>query len=89
MLAVTAGTPFHKGKIANWDARWKIIQGSVDDRNSDERDPNNPLYIPQSRYSAAQLYIYNGQLNKPEYNDIKETLNINPIIRSYIVDQAK
>jgi len=60
MLAVTAGTPFHKGKVANWDARWKIIEASVDDRNADERDPNSSFYIPQSRYSPAQLYIYNG-----------------------------
>lgn len=39
MLALTAGTPFHKGKVANWDARWKIIEASVDDRNINERNP--------------------------------------------------
>ena len=33
LLAMTAGTPFHKGKMANWDARWNIVAGSVDDRN--------------------------------------------------------
>ena len=32
MLAMTAATPFHKGKLADWDARWKIIEGSVDCR---------------------------------------------------------
>ncbi len=31
-LALTAGTPFHKGKFSDWDARWNIISGSVDDR---------------------------------------------------------
>lgn len=31
-LAITAATPFHKGKMANWDARWNIVAGSVDDR---------------------------------------------------------
>lgn len=40
-LALTAGTPFHKGKIADWDARWKIIEGSVDDRNPNERNIND------------------------------------------------
>lgn len=39
MLAITAGTPFHKGKIGDYDARWKILEGSVDCRNQHERDP--------------------------------------------------
>lgn len=25
MLAVSAGTPFYKGKIAKWDVRWKTL----------------------------------------------------------------
>ena len=33
MLALTAATPFHKGKIGDYDARWKILEGSVDCRN--------------------------------------------------------
>ncbi len=32
-LALTAGSPFYKGKLADWDTRWNIISGSVDDRN--------------------------------------------------------
>lgn len=39
MLALTAATPFHKGKIGNWDARWKLIEASVDCRNQEERNP--------------------------------------------------
>lgn len=31
-LALTAGTPFVKGKVSDWDVRWNIISGSVDDR---------------------------------------------------------
>jgi glutamate--cysteine ligase catalytic subunit len=31
-LALTAGTPFIKGKVSDWDVRWNIISGSVDDR---------------------------------------------------------
>jgi glutamate--cysteine ligase catalytic subunit len=51
MLALTAGTPFYKGKISDWDVRWKIISDSVDDRTPDERNPNSPHYIPTSRYN--------------------------------------
>ena len=31
-LAITAGSPFFKGKISDWDCRWDIISDSVDDR---------------------------------------------------------
>jgi len=31
-LALTAGSPFFKGKVADWDVRWNIIADSVDDR---------------------------------------------------------
>lgn len=41
MLAVTAGTPFHKGKVSNWDARWKIIEAACDDRTAEERNPDS------------------------------------------------
>ena len=37
-LALTAGTPFFKGKVADWDVRWNVISGSVDDRTEKERD---------------------------------------------------
>jgi glutamate--cysteine ligase catalytic subunit len=29
-LAATAGTPFFKGKISNWDVRWKVLSASLD-----------------------------------------------------------
>lgn len=35
MLAVTAGTPFYKGKISDWDVRWKVLEASVDCRNAE------------------------------------------------------
>ena len=44
---------------------------AVDDRTPEERDPNNPLYIPKSRYSSISYYISNDPMNRPEYNDIK------------------
>lgn len=31
-LAITAGSPFFKGKMSDLDTRWSIIAGSVDDR---------------------------------------------------------
>ena len=40
-LALTAGTPFHKGKISDWDARWKTIGGLADCRTSEERNPES------------------------------------------------
>lgn len=68
-LALTAGTPFVKGKVADWDVRWNIISGSVDDRPEEERDPSNPRYIPDSRYSSTNYYIWDGPFNLPQYND--------------------
>jgi glutamate--cysteine ligase catalytic subunit len=32
MLAMTAATPFFKGRLADIDVRWDIIAGSVDCR---------------------------------------------------------
>jgi glutamate--cysteine ligase catalytic subunit len=37
MLALTAATPIHKGKLADWDARWFIIEQSVDCRTPAEK----------------------------------------------------
>jgi len=37
MLALTAATPIHKGKLADWDARWFIIEQAVDCRTPAER----------------------------------------------------
>ena len=86
-LALTAGTPFHKGKLANWDARWKIVEGSVDDRNPEERDPEHPSHLPTSRYSHASYYIWDGPFSKPEYNDLET--NIKPETVNYIKESAK
>lgn len=37
MMAMTAATPFFKGRIADIDARWTVISQSVDDRTPAER----------------------------------------------------
>jgi glutamate--cysteine ligase catalytic subunit len=37
MMAMTAATPFFKGRVADIDARWTVISQSVDDRTDAER----------------------------------------------------
>lgn len=37
MLALTAATPFFRGRIAGTDVRWNVIRDSVDDRTPTER----------------------------------------------------
>lgn len=60
MLAMTAGSPFYKGKISDWDIRWKALCDSVDDRAPSERDPNSPDFIPNSRCSEASYYLWDN-----------------------------
>ena len=69
-LALTAGSPAFKGKLADWDTKWDVISQSVDDRNPAERDPKHPDYIPKSRYSSISHYISNNKMYRSEYNDI-------------------
>jgi glutamate--cysteine ligase catalytic subunit len=37
-LALTAGSPVFKGKLADIDTRWQVIADSVDCRTVEERD---------------------------------------------------
>ena len=76
-MALTASTPFLKGRIADTDCRWGIISESVDDRTREERGlpPSDPprsmspmagkgkrrLY--KSRYDSISTYIYQGACN--------------------------
>ncbi|CAM9235173.1 unnamed protein product, partial [Hapterophycus canaliculatus] len=44
MLALSAATPIHRGRLADTDVRWDTISASVDDRTADEmRPPDEPL----------------------------------------------
>ena len=36
-MALSAGTPIHRGYLADLDCRWSVIVGSVDDRTPEER----------------------------------------------------
>ncbi|KAH9166432.1 glutamate-cysteine ligase catalytic subunit [Lactarius sanguifluus] len=73
MLALTAASPLWRGYIADVDCRWNVIAGSVDDRTEEERGlkplKENRMKIPKSRYDSVDLYISEGWMNRPEYND--------------------
>lgn len=89
MMALTASTPFMRGRIADTDCRWGVISESTDDRTPEERgrpgDGENKyelagkgkrrLYKP--RYDCISTYIYQGMSN--EGNSTME----NRILNSY------
>ncbi|KAI9442582.1 glutamate-cysteine ligase catalytic subunit [Lactarius indigo] len=66
-------SPLWRGYIADVDCRWNVIAGSVDDRTEEERGlkplKENRMQIPKSRYDSVDLYISEGWMNRPEYND--------------------
>jgi glutamate--cysteine ligase catalytic subunit len=70
MSALSATTPLVKGKVSNHDFRWEIIEQAVDCRTTKERDPNDPEYIPKSRYSTVSRYISNHEYVKDSHNDL-------------------
>jgi glutamate--cysteine ligase catalytic subunit len=63
-LALTAGSPFFKGKVSDWDVRWNVISDSVDDRTESERNPNSTDYLPTSRYSSSNYYLWDHPMNR-------------------------
>jgi glutamate--cysteine ligase catalytic subunit len=44
-LALTAASPAYRGYLADVDARWNVIAGSVDDRTEEERGLKVRLFI--------------------------------------------
>uniref|UniRef100_A0A060T4F1 Glutamate--cysteine ligase n=1 Tax=Blastobotrys adeninivorans TaxID=409370 RepID=A0A060T4F1_BLAAD len=83
-LALTAASPAYRGYLADQDARWNVIAGSVDDRTPVERGleedpsyngPNSSPHIPKSRYDSIDCYISNTNPtlngNVDHYNDSK------------------
>ena len=64
-LALTACTPFLRGKVSDLDCRWTVISQSVDDRTdyemnkSDEKTGNETQRIHKSRYSSIDSYLSN------------------------------
>ena len=64
MLALSACTPFFKGKLADVDSRWDIIAGAMDDRTEQEVSKG-----VRPRYGMVPLYICNCVHQKQCYND--------------------
>jgi len=87
VLALSAGSPIFKGKLAATDTRWSSIAQSVDDRTTEERDPESKQYIPKSRYDSISYYISDSPAFKKEYNDVK--FRVNESIMKYAEEQAK
>jgi len=71
MMALTAASPVHKGRIADTDSRWGIISEAVDCRTPSERGLANEEQpqlagkgkkrIHKSRYDSISTYIYQGE----------------------------
>ncbi|XP_078480973.1 glutamate--cysteine ligase catalytic subunit-like [Ciona intestinalis] len=76
MLALSAASPLYKGYIADIDARWQVIAGSVDDRTSEELglEPlkHNKQVIRKSRYDSIDSYLSS---NSKIFNDINVEVN--------------
>ena len=72
-LALSASTPFIKGKLLDSDTRWELVCQSQDDRNNDERRPGG---ISRSRYGPASMFISDDIRNLKNYNDVKKKLNM-------------
>ena len=95
MMALTASTPFLRGRIADTDARWGIISESVDDRTLAERgrhDPDAPhdslagkgqrrLY--KSRYDCISTYIYQGAFFPGDEPNVDKTGLANRVLNIY------
>jgi glutamate--cysteine ligase catalytic subunit len=69
LAALSASAPIFKGKLADIDLRFTVIEQAVDDRTEEERNPSNPRYIPKSRYSHNSHYISNHESVMEHHND--------------------
>lgn len=70
MLALSACTPYFKGKLSGFDCRWSVLSQSMDDRTDEEKSQG---IFP--RYSPSALYLSQCVTNRPEYNDIPVTIH--------------
>lgn len=82
LLALTSASPAYRGYLADQDARWNVIAGSVDDRTPVERGimppsdkvesgvpENSDPVIPKSRYDSIDCYISEKNLNTSQLRD--------------------
>jgi glutamate--cysteine ligase catalytic subunit len=84
MLALSATSSVFKGKLSDWDTRWKIIEMSTDCRNASERKDGA---IAKGRYSTINQFISNDSRNKAKYNNEKPTINKG--IKKFMKSEAK
>ena len=81
MLALSACTPYFKGKLSDFDSRWSVLSQSMDDRTDEEK--NNGVF---PRYSPSVLYISQCSSNRAEYNDIN--VHIHQPTFDYLVENG-
>lgn len=84
MMALSAASPVYKGKLADLDTRWKIIENSTDDRTERMRKEGA---VAKGRFSHINFYISNDKRNKSKYNNLKCTYNKS--IRMFMKKQGK
>ena len=66
LLALSASAPIYRGYMADIDARWDVIAGSVDCRTRQERglEPlsSERMVISKSRYDSISSYLSTSKL---------------------------
>lgn len=70
ITALSASSPFFKGKLSNFDNRFQIISQACDERKDEEKDPNSKNYIFCSRYSFIYSYLSENQYILDHHNDL-------------------
>jgi len=79
MLALTAAAPLWRGYVSDQDCRWNVIAGSVDDRTLEELGEKPLIHqryrIGKSRYDSIDSYLSRDSRLRPDYNDVKLTIN--------------
>ena len=63
LLALSAATPFHRGRIADIDVRWTVISQAVDDRTNKERGIEDLSAVELQR--RASIADYEKPLEHP------------------------
>lgn len=69
LLALTASSPFFKGKLSGHDVRFDVISQSVDDRTAEEKDPKSKIFINKSRFGPAYTYLSETAIVQEHHND--------------------
>ncbi|OMJ79404.1 hypothetical protein SteCoe_20557 [Stentor coeruleus] len=81
MLALSACTPYFKGKLSDFDSRWSVLSQSLDDRTEDE-----VVRSVLPRCSPSALYLSQCITNKSEYNDV--SVNIHQPTYMFLLDNG-